>query len=468
MINYVSTRGKAPVLNFEQVLMAGLASDGGLYMPDSYPKFCADMIKNAAVKPYVDTAYAVMKPYIGDSIPESDLYDILNRTYAKFRHHAVVPLSQIDASSWIMELYHGPTLAFKDVALCLLGNLFEYFLRKRSEKLTIIGATSGDTGSAAIEGLRGLKNVDVFIFYPYGRTSDVQRKQMTTVPDSNVRAIAVNGTFDDCQAIVKNLFGDTEFRKKVNLGAVNSINWARVMAQIVYYVTSASYLGTPNRGVSFSVPTGNFGDILAGYVASRSGLPIHKLCIATNQNNILSRCYETGSYKKDSVFQTQSPSMDIQISSNFERLLFDLYGRDAEQVVAIHNDLTLNGSFSLTPEALSKLRGIFVAGHATDDETFETIKNVYESTDRLIDPHTAVGVTVGRKLGLDKAGVPLVNLACASPAKFPDFVEKATGVHPALPLHLKDLFEREERLFRLDNDIEQVKEFILKPTAMVA
>jgi len=461
-MRYISTRGQAPVLNFEDVLMAGLASDGGLYVPETYPTFSSDMIRKAAVRPYSETAFHVMKPYLDGAIHDDDFRAILDKTYARFRHAGVVPLSQIGSNSWLLELYHGPTLAFKDVALCLLGNLFEHFLTKKGEKLTIIGATSGDTGSAAIEGLRGLDSVEVFIFYPKGRTSDVQRKQMTTVPDDNIHAIAVEGTFDDCQAIVKTLFAEQDFRKKVPLGAVNSINWARVMAQIVYYVTAASSLGAPDRGVSFSVPTGNFGDILAGYVASRSGLPIHKLAIATNANNILSRCYHTGDYKKGEVSKTESPSMDIQISSNFERLLFDLYGRDDAAMRDLHNDLREKGGFTLSQDAISRFKGMFLADYANDEETLKTIKNVFETADRLIDPHSAVGVTVSEKLGLDKADVPVVNLACAAPAKFPDFVKKATNIHPPLPKHLSDLFEREERTQTIPNNINAVKEMLLK------
>lgn len=461
-MQYISTRGQAPILDFEHVLMAGLASDGGLYVPETYPTFDIDMVRKAAISPYVETAFRVMQPYIAGAIGDSDFYDILDKTYKKFRHPAVVPLSQIGSSSWLLELYHGPTLAFKDVALCLLGKLFEYFLQKKGETLTIIGATSGDTGSAAIQGLRGLDHVRVFIFYPKGRTSDVQRKQMTTVADKNVHAIAVDGTFDDCQAIVKTLFADQEFRKKCPIGAVNSINWARVMAQIVYYVTSASALGAPARGCSFSVPTGNFGDILAGYIASRSGLPIHKLAIATNSNNILSRCYHSGAYHRGDVMRTESPSMDIQVSSNFERLLFDLYDRNADEICNLHADLKHKNGFTLGEKQLQRFRGLFLAESATDEETFATIKNIYEKTDRLIDPHSAVGVTVAQKLGLDqKQSVPVVNLACAAAAKFPDFVEKATGVHPDLPAHLADLHQREERTTHIPNDIEAVKVLLI-------
>lgn len=459
-MKYISTRGKAPLLNFEEVLMAGLASDGGLYVPEYYPQFDPAMIKNAAHRPYIETAFHVMYPFVQEAISEQDFHDMLDKTYQRFTHPAVVPLTQIDSSSWLLELFHGPTIAFKDVALCLLGNLFSYFLKRKNQKITVIGATSGDTGSAAIEGLRGLDNVDVFIFYPHERTSDVQRKQMTTVKDKNIHTIAVRGTFDDCQAIVKTLFADQNFRKEVPLGAVNSINWARVMAQMVYYVTSASALGAPNRGISFSVPTGNFGDILAGYIASCSGLPIHQLAIATNANNILQRCYETGEYKKGQVQKTQSPSMDIQVSSNFERLLFDLYDRNPKDIAHLHKTLSDENSFTLSDNALKKFRALFKAGSATDQETLDVILDVYNKTGRLIDPHSAVGICVSRKLNMDKIDVPVVNLACAGAAKFPDFVKKATSIHPPLPDHLKDLFDREEHFQVIDNDIEHVKEIL--------
>lgn len=457
-MKYISTRGKASVLNFDDVLMAGLGSDGGLYVPEYYPQLSRSDIKSAATMPYTHTAFKVMYPYVRECIPESDFADMIEKAYKTFHHKAITPLTQMKQGSYLLELFHGPTLAFKDVALQLLGQLFNYTLKKRGEKITIIGATSGDTGSAAIEGLRGLDNVDVYILFPKDRPSTVQQRQMTTVPDSNIHAIAVNGTFDDCQAMVKTLFADTEFRKKKPLGAVNSINWARVMAQIVYYITAGASVGCPNNGVSFCVPTGNFGDILAGYIAGKMGLPIHKLIIATNENDILSRCYHTGVYKQDSVTTTHSPSMDIQISSNFERLLFDLSGRNPHIINDLMTTLKTTGQFQLNDSILGQFQGLFSADKCDNTQTLATIKAVYEQTGQIIDPHTAVGVFVGQKC--HKSNVPLINLACAAAAKFPQIVKQATGFEPALPHFLKDLHSRPERLQVIDNDIEAFKNII--------
>jgi threonine synthase len=459
-MKYISTRGHAPILNFDDVLMAGLANDGGLYVPEFYPQLSKSLIKKAATVPYIETAFHVMYPFVKECISEADFMTLINNAYGHFHHQAIVPLSQISQGSYLLELFHGPTLAFKDVALQLLGQLFNYTLKKRSQKLTIVGATSGDTGSAAIEGLRGLDNVDVYILYPKGRPSDVQRRQMTTITDKNIHAIAVNGTFDDCQAMVKTLFADIEFRKKTPLGAVNSINWARVMAQIVYYVTSAASVGSPNNGVSFCVPTGNFGDILAGYIAGKMGLPIHKLYIATNENDILSRCYHTGDYKKSDVATTHSPSMDIQISSNFERLLFDFSNRDPKIINQLMTDLKQNGSFSLNLKMLAQFQGLFGAGKCDNDMTFATIKDIFQTTGQLIDPHTAVGIYVGKQC--HDGATPLINLACAAPEKFPEIVQQATGKYPELPHFLHDLHSRTERIQEIDNNIEALKEIILK------
>ena len=457
-MKYISTRGKAPILNFDDVLMAGLGSDGGLYVPEYYPQLKKSDIKDATTVPYTETAFKVMYPYVSESIPESDFSDMITRAYSVFHHKAIVPLTQINSGSYLLELFHGPTLAFKDVALQLLGQLFNYTLKKRGEKLTIIGATSGDTGSAAIEGLRGLDNVDVYILFPKGRPSAVQQKQMTTVLDNNIHAIAVNGTFDDCQAMVKTLFADSEFRKKKPLGAVNSINWARVMAQIVYYVTAGASVGCPNNGVSFSVPTGNFGDILAGYIAGKMGLPIHKLYIATNENDILSRCCHSGVYQKENVTTTHSPSMDIQISSNFERLLFDLSGRNSETINQLMDSLKQSGKFTLNPMMLGQFQGLFGAGKCDNKQTLETMKTVYATTGHIIDPHTAVGIHVGQEC--HKSNVPLINLACAASAKFPESVKQATGITPQLPHFLADLHDRPERVQEIDNDIEAFKAII--------
>lgn len=459
-MKYHSTRGTAPVLNFDDVLMAGLASDGGLYVPEYYPQISKSIIKTASSRPYIESAFQIMYPYVQDCIPEADFVELIKNAYSRFHHQAIVPLTQIDQGSYLLELFHGPTLAFKDVALQLLGQLFNYTLHKRSEKITIIGATSGDTGSAAIEGLKGFDNIDVYILFPKGRPSAVQQRQMTTIDAPNIHAIAVDGTFDDCQAMVKTLFADQEFRKKTPLGAVNSINWARVMAQIVYYVTSASAVGAPDRGVSFSVPTGNFGDILAGYVAGKMGLPVHKLYIATNENDILKRCYDTGDYKKSEVASTYSPSMDIQISSNFERLLFDFANRDPKIINNLMHDLKNNSAFKLNEQIHAQLQGLFGAGTCSNSQTLETISEIYKNTNQLIDPHTAIGVYVGQKL--HDGATPLINLACAAASKFPEIVEKATGQNASLPPFLSDLHDKPEHITYIPNDIEAFKEIITK------
>ncbi|MFT6084066.1 MAG: threonine synthase [Alphaproteobacteria bacterium] len=457
-MKYISSRGQAPILNFDDVLMAGLGSDGGLYVPETYPQLSRADICSAALEPYTHTAFKIMYPFVKECIPEADFIALIETAYGRFHHQGVVPLTQLNQGSYLLELFHGPTLAFKDVALQLLGQLFNYTLNKRGEKITIIGATSGDTGSAAIEGLRGLDNVDVYILFPKDRPSDVQRRQMSTINEDNIHAIAVNGTFDDCQAMVKTLFADSEFRKKTPLGAVNSINWARVMAQIVYYVTSAASVGCPNNGVSFSVPTGNFGDILAGYIAGKMGLPIHKLYIASNENDILSRCYHSGIYKKSDVATTYSPSMDIQISSNFERLLFDFSGRNPDIINQMMHDLKKNGAFTLNPTIFAQFQGLFGAGKCDNAQTLKTIEDVYKKTGHLIDPHSAVGIYVGEQCH-DKS-TPLINLACAAAAKFPEIVKKATGQHPELPDFLSDLHDRTEHIQEIDNDIEAFKAII--------
>ncbi len=460
-MKYIGTRGAAPAITFEQAVFAGLAPDGGLYLPEKHPTFSRELIRSAATRSYEETATDILSLYTGNCISKSDLGDLIQSAYASFRHPAITPLTQLGQGDWLLELYHGPTLAFKDVALQLLGKIFAFFLKRRGEKLTVIGATSGDTGSAAISGLAGVENTETFIFFPNNRTSEVQRKQMTTVNAANVHAIALEGNFDDCQNIVKTLFADADFRKKVNLGAVNSINWARVAAQIVYYVTSASALGAPEHPVSFSVPTGNFGDILAGYNAARAGLPIAELIIACNRNDLLARLLETGSYTPEEARTSLSPSMDIQISSNFERLLFDACNGNPETVARLIQDLKEKKSFTLPQSALAYIRAFFSADRASDAETAQTIRDVYQKTGRLIDPHTAVGVAVGRKARKSR-NIPLINLACASPAKFPDAVRDATGETPQLPHFLKDLHERKENMSVLPNDIEAVKSFILQ------
>lgn len=458
-LSYISTRGLAPVLGFDDVLLAGLARDGGLYVPDVYPAMAKSDIAALRGLSYADAAARILAPFVAGGLGESELAELTRDAYAGFDHPAVAPLSQIDANEWILELYHGPTLAFKDLALQLVGRMFDAVLKKRGERITVVGATSGDTGSAAIEACRDRDNVDIFMLHPAGRVSEVQRRQMTTVQASNVYNIAVDGTFDDCQSMVKALFSDHELRDRLNLSAVNSINWARVAAQTVYYLTAAVSLGAPDRKIAFSVPTGNFGDVYAGYVASKMGLPVERLVIATNMNDILVRCLKTGSYAVTAVVPTISPSMDIQVSSNFERLLFDLYDRNGKSVAGLMGDLSAKGAFEVDRGHLAEASALFRAAEVSEDETLATMTEIHRSTGLLIDPHTAVGIAAGRRERPD-AAVPMVHLSTAHPAKFPDAVERATGVRPALPAHLKDLLERPERYDRLDNDLATVKQYI--------
>ncbi len=457
MVRYISTRGKAPVLNFEDVVLTGLARDGGLYVPETWPQVSKEEIRGLAGVSYADAAAFLLQPFLGSCISASDFNAMTRKAYAGFSHKAVVPISQLGSNEFLMELYHGPTLAFKDVALQLLGLLYDHLLGQRGKRITIIGATSGDTGSAAIEACRGREALDIFILHPAGRVSDVQRRQMTTVADANVHNIAVEGDFDDCQAMVKAMFNDHVFRDELAVSAVNSINWARVMAQITYYFTTAVSLGSPERSLAFSVPSGNFGDIYAGYAASRMGLPIDQLIVATNRNDILSRFFNSGEYRKSGVDPTISPSMDIQVSSNFERFLFDLYGRDGAAVNDLMEKLDRDGGFSVNMAQLNE--GIFSAGRCDEEETLLMIRKTLKESLKLVDPHTAVGLKVAEKCR-NKKSVPMVTLSTAHPAKFPDAVEKATGVRPALPAHLADLFERPEKLEQLPNDLETVKSFI--------
>jgi len=456
-VEYISTRGEAPVLNFEEVVLTGLARDGGLYVPKTWPQLSKAEIRALAGKSYAEVAAEILQPFLGDCISSEDFREMTEKAYGSFSHKAVVPLSQLGENDFLMELYHGPTLAFKDVALQLLGLLYDHLLQRQGKKVTIVGATSGDTGSAAIEACRGRDAVDIFILHPAGRVSDVQRKQMTTVLDSNVHNIAVEGDFDDCQALVKAMFNDHDFRDQLGVSAVNSINWARVMAQIVYYFTTAVSLGGPDREVSFSVPSGNFGDVYAGYCASKMGLPIDQLIVATNRNDILSRFFNSGEYIKEGVDPTISPSMDIQVSSNFERFLFDLYGRDAVSVRSMMSDLEEKGGFSVNMAQLNE--ATFSAGRSDEQETLSQISKTLAQSDKLVDPHTAVGLTVAEKCRKDPT-VPMVTLSTAHPAKFPAAVEKATDIHPALPERMADLFEREERLVQLPNDLGTIQTYI--------
>ncbi|MCC7259680.1 MAG: threonine synthase [Alphaproteobacteria bacterium] len=457
-MRYISTRGTAPVLAFEDVLLAGLARDGGLYVPESWPHFSEQEIKNFAVLSYTEVAYRVMAPFIGDAIPEDALRGMIEEAYAGFRHPDIAPLVKISDHEWVLELFHGPTLAFKDFALQLLGRLLDHALARRKERVTIVGATSGDTGSAAIAGCMGRDNMRVFILHPQGRVSDIQRRQMTTVLADNIHNIAVEGTFDDCQALVKAMFNDAAFRDTHKLAAVNSINWARIMAQVVYYFTAAVALGAPERKVSFAVPTGNFGDIYAGYVAMRMGLPIRRLIVATGRNDILARFFESGEYRAAKVVPTIAPSIDIQVSSNFERLLFDLCGRDGAEVVKRMEEFARSGTFSVSPAMLAEARKTFAAGRVQEDGIRKVIGDVYHDTGMLLDPHSAVGVGVGR--ALQEKGEPIVYLATAHPAKFPEAVREAAGVSPELPDHMKDISSRTERCDTLPADLAAIENYI--------
>lgn len=460
-MKYISTRGEAPALNFEEVLLAGLASDGGLYVPESLPRFTQEEIASWRGLPYSELAYKVMYPFVEGSIPSDDFKAMINETYVVFDHKSVAPLVQIDSNEWVMELFRGPTLAFKDFALQLLGRLLDYVLKRRDERVVIMGATSGDTGSAAIEGCRHCDNVDIFILHPHNRVSDVQRKQMTTIIADNVFNIAVEGNFDDCQNMVKESFADQSFLEGTRLVAVNSINWARIMAQIVYYFSASLALGGPSRSVSFSVPTGNFGDIFAGYLARNMGLPINQLVVATNRNDILHRFISKNHYALEPLHKTLSPSMDIMVSSNFERLLFDLYGRDGKTLANLMVKWKTE-SGSIEEERWNSARSLFDSCAVDDDRTCAVIKEVFEATEYLLDPHTAIGVDAARKTRRDQA-IPMVTLGTAHPVKFPEAVEKSgVDVSPALPIHMADLFDREERYDVLDNDISKIQEYVVE------
>jgi len=456
-VNYVSTRGNAPVLGFADVLLAGLARDGGLYVPQAWPYLEPDVWRALRGRPYGEVAFAVMGPFVAGSVPDAAFRAMIAAAYRPF-HPAIAPLRQLDANQWLLELFHGPTLAFKDVAMQLLARLMDWALEMRGETATIIAATSGDTGGAAIEAFRDMERVRVFILHPHGRVSDVQRRQMTTVASPSIHNIAIEGTFDDCQGLVKAMFNDAALRDRVRLAGVNSINWARIMAQIVYYASSALALGAPDRQVSFTVPTGNFGDIFAGFVAKRMGLPIDRLVIATNRNDILHRTLRTGRYEVTGVEPTTSPSMDIQVSSNFERLLFELYERNAAAISRAMADLSQSGAFGLARQPLERLRAEFSSGRLDDDEAARLIRQVHETGGELLDPHTAVGYGVA--CAEMRPEVPMVTLATAHAAKFPDAVEAACGLRPPLPGRLAGLLERPERFDVLANDYARVAEFI--------
>ncbi|MBB3101670.1 threonine synthase [Azomonas macrocytogenes] len=464
-MRYISTRGQAPALNFEEVLLAGLASDGGLYVPETLPRFTLEEIASWSGLPYHELAFRVMRPFVTGSIPDADFKKILEETYAVgldgvFAHGAVAPLQQLDSNEWVLELFHGPTLAFKDFALQLLGRLLDYVLAKRSQRVVIMGATSGDTGSAAIEGCRRCENVDIFILHPHQRVSEVQRRQMTSTLGDNIHNIAIEGNFDDCQEMVKASFANQSFLKGTPLVAVNSINWARIMAQIVYYFHAALQLGAPHRSIAFSVPTGNFGDIFAGYLARNMGLPINQLIVATNRNDILHRFMSGNRYEKDTLHPSLSPSMDIMVSSNFERLLFDLHGRNGVAVAALMDTFKATGKLSVEDERWTEARKLFDSLAVDDEQTCQTIVDVFKACAQVLDPHTAIGVRAARECrrSLD---VPMVILGTAHPVKFPEAVEKAgIGKALGLPLHLADLLQRPERCTVLANDLKVVQSFV--------
>ena len=459
-MKYISTRGQAPALSFEDVVLTGLAPDGGLYVPETLPKFTQEEIASWAGLSYQELAFNVISPFVAGEVADADLKAIIDKSYASFRHDAIAPLVQTGHNEFILELFQGPTLAFKDFALQFLGNLLDHILKKRDQKVVVMGATSGDTGSAAIEGCRHCDNIDIFILHPNKRVSDVQRRQMTTVLENNVHNIALEGNFDDCQNMVKASFGDQSFLPEDRqLVAVNSINWARIMAQIVYYFYAGLALGAPARPVSFSVPTGNFGDIFAGYLAKQMGLPIDQLVIATNANDILHRCISANDHSKKDLIHSLAPSMDIMVSSNFERLLFDLYGRDGSAIKQLMEDFK-SGSMTLKEEALTSARKLFTSYRIDDDEMIDVIRDVFERTEYLLDPHTAIGVQAARKTRR-RQDIPMVCLATAHPAKFPEAVRKAGQTSdPALPHHMSDLFEREERFTVLEQDLAVVQQHI--------
>jgi threonine synthase len=459
-MKYISTRGQAPALNFEQVLLTGLAADGGLYVPEQLPQFSAQDIAAMAELDYPQLALKIIEPFVGDCIPRDDLEAMLAETYAEFRHDAVAPMVQVASNQWVLELFHGPTLAFKDFALQLLGRLLDYVLERRHQKVVIMGATSGDTGSAAIEGCKRCRNIDIFILHPHERVSEVQRRQMTTVAGDNIHNLAVQGNFDDCQAMVKASFADRSFLPADrSLVAVNSINWARIMAQIVYYFYAAVALGAPARNVAFSVPTGNFGDIFAGYLAHKMGLPVERLIIATNRNDVLHRVMSSGTYGRQPLEHSLSPSMDITVSSNFERLLFDLYQRDGAAIADLMARFD-SGDISFSSVAMAAARALFSSQRVSDEETCAQIARTWQDCEYLLDPHSAIGLKAALEAGVD-AAVPVVTLATAHPAKFPQAIAQA-GVdrEPALPLHLHDLHQRPERFEVLPNELAAVQQFM--------
>jgi len=459
MTTYISTRGGDGPLGYEDTLLSGLARDGGLFIPSAWPKLSKEDFAALKGKSYADIALTIMTPFVGDDVPQAELKAMIDETYAGFTHPDVAPIFEISDNIHVCELFHGPTIAFKDYAMQFLSRAFDRALGARGKRAVILGATSGDTGSAALEAFQGRDFVDIFILYPDGRTSPIQEKQMTSVIADGAFAIAVDGDFDTCQDAVKALFRDLEFRDRVGLSAINSINWARLMPQIVYYVSTALKLGAPEREVAFSVPTGNFGNIFAGYAARKMGLPIKTLICASNRNDILTRFFESGTMARSSVEPSLSPSMDIQVSSNFERLLFEMLGRDAEAVKTSMQHFADTGSFDIAPEILNSSKDLFTAYRLDDEGTLNEIASTHKVDGMILDPHSAVGVYAARKAredGVISADTPIISLACASPAKFPDAVEKATGVHPALPPHLADLMDRKERVLHVSGQPQDI------------
>ena len=465
-MHYVSTRGEAPALGFSDTLLAGLARDGGLYLPEKWPHFNTCDIRAMRAMSYRELTIALLTPFLGGEINERDFAKIVDEAYGTFRHDAVCPLVQTGEGEFVLELFHGPTLAFKDVAMQLLARLMDHVLEQRGERATIVGATSGDTGGAAIDAFAGRERTDIFILFPDGRVSPVQQRQMTTHTASNVHALSIKGNFDDCQNLVKAMFNDHGFRDHTRLSGVNSINWARIMAQIVYYFYAALSLGAPDRQVSFTVPTGNFGDILAGYAAKRMGLPVDRLIIATNENDILVRALETGRYETRAAIATTSPSMDIQISSNFERLLFEAGGRDASAVRRAMDSLVQSGAFTLDPAALEFIRDDFDAGRTTSREAARTIKTVLKNSGYLLDPHTATAMHVARKG--TRQETPMIILGTAHPSKFPDAVRAACGVEPALPAWQSDLMSRKERFTSLPSELKMLEDHVSRHSRAVS
>jgi len=459
-MHYISTRGSAPALGFEGATLAGLAADGGLYVPREWPSFSPQEIAAMRGLPYPELAARVMQPFVGDSLSPQRLLALCREAYGRFAHVAVTPLTQLDERNWLLELFHGPTLAFKDVALQLLGLLFEEFLARRNERLTIVGATSGDTGSAAIDAVAGRERIDIFMLHPKGRVSDVQRRQMTTVKAPNVYNVAIDGSFDDAQAMVKRMFGDADMTGRFHISAVNSINWARLMAQVVYYFAAALQLGGPERKVAFSVPTGNFGDVFAGHVAARMGLPIERLIVATNVNDILHRALSAGDYSASTVTPTAAPSMDIQVSSNFERLLFDVGGRDGLALAEQMRGFEASKAMRLTNAQREGAAALFTSARADADQMSQAMRWAWEACDgEVIDPHTAIGLHAAREADLPRE-VPVVTLATAHPAKFRDAVERATGTRPSLPARVGDLFKRDERYVDLPGDYAAIASYV--------